>query len=183
MKTGVRVCDAMTTKPVAICHKLNLVKCAKLMKTSHVGTLLVKDNGTLLGIVTEQDIVRNAVALGKSPADVTVKAIMERKLITVSPEKDIFDALVLMKKKNIRHLPVMQGKKMVGLLTLKDILKIEPELFEMLVDKFELREERRKPITVIQEEEGVCEGCGRLFDHLHKVDTSLLCDKCRDEQL
>jgi len=75
-----------------------------------------------------------------------VENFMEKRLITIAPEVDIFDAINMMSEYNIRHLPVMSDNKMIGFVTLKDILKIEPELFELLVDKFELRETERKPI-------------------------------------
>ncbi|MBW2970751.1 CBS domain-containing protein [Candidatus Woesearchaeota archaeon] len=58
----------------------------------------------------------------------------------------MYDSLVLMRDYNIRHLPVVHKKELVGYLTIKDILKIEPQLFELIVEKFELREEHRKPI-------------------------------------
>ena len=67
-------------------------------------------------------------------------------LFTIEGESDIYDALVIMRDENIRHLPVVNKGEMVGLLTLKDILKIQPALFELIVEKFELREEENKPV-------------------------------------
>lgn len=145
MKTGYKVMDAMTTKPVSINQDITLLDCARTMDEKHVGAVVVKDNEQSVGIVTEQDIVRKVVAKGINP--LTEKAIdyMEKDLVTVSPDKDIYDALILMRDNNIRHLPVVEDNKMVGLLTIKDILKIEPQLFDIIVEKFELREESRKP--------------------------------------
>jgi len=71
---------------------------------------------------------------------------METNLTTTTPDEDIFEALRIMRDYNIRHLPVMHQGKFVGLVTLKDILKIEPDLYEIMVEKIELREAERKPI-------------------------------------
>ncbi|MBW3003980.1 CBS domain-containing protein [Candidatus Woesearchaeota archaeon] len=144
MKTGIQVAEAMTEVPVSVSPDTYLDECAKLMARMHVGSLIVKQGDDFLGIVTEQDFVRKAMAKNL-PADLTkVKQIMKSELITISPEKDIFEALELMGEENIRHLPVVDGKRFIGFITGKDILKIQPSLFEILADKIELREEERK---------------------------------------
>jgi signal-transduction protein with cAMP-binding, CBS, and nucleotidyltransferase domain len=105
---------------------------------------------------------------------------MEEKLITISPEKDIFEAITVMRDNNIRHLPVMQDGKFYGLVTTKDILKIEPDLFELMVDRIELKEEKRKPIYNISEREGICELCGEYSEEIMPFDGSLMCSRCRE---
>lgn len=182
MKTGIKVIDAMTEKPITVSPEISLKECSKIMAENHVGALLVKTKGELHGVLTEQDIVRKAVAAGLDTEEESVKGIMEKELTTVEPDKDIFDALVIMRDSNIRHLPVMDDKKMLGLLTLKDVLKIEPQLFDIMVEKFELREESRKPINQQSPNEGICQGCGEYFERLNTVSDSLLCDGCKAEQ-
>ena len=146
MKTGVKVSDAMTHSPIVIRSGTTLRECAKVMEANHVGALIVRDGKHVDGILTEQDIVRKAVAKGRHTDDTAAKEIMEMKVITVGPGRDIYDALVIMRDHNIRHLPVVDGEDMIGLLTIKDVLKIQPDLFDILVEKFELREEERKPV-------------------------------------
>ena len=182
MKTGYKVGDAMTEKPIIVSSGTTLQECAKIMAKNHVGSLIVKDDQTAKGILTEQDIVRNAVAFGVDTKKAKVNDIMIEKLVTIEPDKDIFDALVIMRDLNIRQLPVVSNNEMVGLLTLKDILKIEPQLFDLLVEKFELREEARKPINKMLPSEGICQTCGEYFEKLTAVGGALLCDKCRREQ-
>ena len=75
-----------------------------------------------------------------------VKDYMVKKVITISPEVDIYEALLVMRDEDIRMLPVVNDNEVIGLLTVKDILKIQPQLFELLAEKLILREERRKPI-------------------------------------
>ena len=182
MKTGYKVYDCMTTKPIYVSSDASLEKCAKIMAQNHVGALVIKDNHKSIGLITEQDIVRKVVAKKINPLTKKVKDFMETKLATISPSDDIYDALIKMRDMNIRHLPVVDKGKMVGLLTLKDILKIEPQLFELLVEKFELREEKRKPIDRIISREAICQGCGAYVENVTKIKGSLLCERCAKEQ-
>jgi len=160
MDTGVNVCDAMTHQPITVRGSVTLAECAILMRNKKVGSVLVKDNSSLLGIVTERDIVRRAVAAQKIPGEMTVADVMSTDIKSISPEKDIFEAINLMRDCDFRHLPVIDGKKLIGLLTVKDILKIEPQLFDLLVEKIELREEERKMRLWAHEEESKNQGEG-----------------------
>ncbi len=181
MKTGYRVYDCITTKPISVTSDTSLEECAKVMAQNHVGALVIKDNNQSKGLITEQDIVRNVIAKGINPLIKKVKDFMETKLITIKSSDDIYDALIKMRDYNIRHLPVVENGKMIGLLTLKDVLKIEPSLFELLVEKFELREETRKPINRIIQREAICQGCGAYAEDIKKVKGSLLCERCAAE--
>lgn len=182
MKTGYKVYDCMTTKPISVSSGTNLLECAKIMAKNHVGALVIKDSHKSRGVITEQDIVRKAVAKGINPLTKKVKDFMATKLKTISSNSDIYDALIIMRDSNIRHLPVVDKGKMVGLLTLKDILKIEPSLFELLVEKFEIREEKRKPIDRIIQNEAICQNCGAYSEDITKIKGMLLCERCAKEQ-
>ena len=182
MKTGYKVYDCMTTKPVSVSSDSTLEQCAKVMSEHHVGALVIKDNGSSLGLITEQDIVRNVIARGTNPIGRKVTEFMEKKLITIEPQKDIYDALIMMRDFNIRHLPVVEHGKMIGLLTLKDVLKIEPQLFELLVEKFEVKESSRKPINRVIQNEAICQSCGAYVEDAKNVKGSLLCGRCAKEQ-
>ncbi|MBW2990516.1 CBS domain-containing protein [Candidatus Woesearchaeota archaeon] len=181
MKTGYKVGDAMTKKPVTISEDTTLKKCAEIMTDKHVGSLLIEKNNKIVGIVTEQDMVRKAMAKLLDPAKIPVRKIMVTEILTVNPKKDIFDALKVMRDHNVRHLPVLDKDKFVGFLTIKDILKIEPQLFELIVEKFELREEARKPVFGGSENEGICEVCGNYTPRMIEAsDGSKVCQQCKD---
>ncbi len=182
MKTGVKVYDAMTTKPVSVSPDATLEECASVMNKNHVGALVVKDDHKSIGLITEQDIVRDVIAKKINPIGKRVSEFMEKKLITISPNADIYDALVKMRDENIRHLPVLDNGKMIGLLTLKDILKIAPQLFELLVEKFEIREQKRKPINRVIAREAICQGCGAYVEDVTKIKGMLMCERCAQEQ-
>jgi len=181
IKTGYKVADAMTEKPVTISPEESLRTCAEEMRKRHVGTVIVGDEEKIVGVLTEQDIVRKTIAEGVNPLEKNIKDIMETDLVMISPDKDIYDALIKMRDLNIRHLPVIDDGKLIGLLTLKDILKIEPQLFDLMVEKFELREEERKPIHRIIDGEGVCQTCGEYAEKLENTSGALVCGKCKVE--
>ena len=179
MKTGISVADGMTTKPITVSPEITIQEAAMIMVEKHVGALLIKDKEQFVGIMTERDMLKKLIALGKHPQKTIVADVMNPRVHTIEPHIDIFDALQQMRELNIRHLPVVAGKKMVGLLTIKDILKIQPQLFDLLVDRIELREEERKPIWNIGEREGLCQSCGEYASVLHSREGTLVCNECR----
>ena len=173
----------MTKKPISVGPDMTIDECSKLMLKQHVGSLLIMEKGKLVGILAEQDIVRKVVASDLDPKKTKIKDIMVSDLITIDPDSDIYEAIVIMRDSNIRHLPVMHGKEMIGYLTIKDILKIEPQLFELLVEKFEIREEGNKPI--FGEEKmpgGLCEICSQYADELYHLEGIMYCDTCKPKE-
>ncbi len=152
MKTGITVAEAMTQKPITVTSTTTVEQCTQIMSRNKVGSVVVQDKGEFVGILTERDIVRKVVAQGISPHK-KVKEFMSSEMLTIEPDQDIFEAIALMRDADIRHLPVVSDGQLLGLVTIKDLLKIEPDLFEILVQKFELREEERKLSELGREEE------------------------------
>ena len=144
MQTGYKVIDVMTNKPVVAEKTDSLRDAAKKMLDANVNSLLIKESDKAIGIITDEDLVRKVIAKGLDPKKTKIKDVMETDLITISPGKDIYDAMQVMRDHNIRQLPVLEKGKLVGFLTAKDILKIQPELFDLFVEKYELKEEQRK---------------------------------------
>ena len=181
MKTGIKVFDAMTTKPVTGKIDDTIITCAKTMKKFGVGSLLITDKKQVVGMITEKDFVCKVLAKGMNPNDTMAGDIMEKHLYTITPEADLYDAMVEMRNNEVRRLPVEENGKIIGLLTNKDILKIEPQLFELLAEKMSIREENSKPIMDFGKyEEGLCESCGNWSYRLKDVDGSKHCPDCRD---
>lgn len=173
----------MTKKPISINPTITIDECSKIMLKEHIGSLLIVEGGKLVGIIAEQDIVRKVVAKGLDPHNTKIKEIMVTNIITIDPDSDIYEAIVIMRDSNIRHLPVMHKKSMVGYLTIKDVLKIEPQLFELLVEKFEIREERNKP--VFGEERmpgGICEICSNYANELYHLEGIMYCSSCKPKE-
>ncbi len=178
MKTGVKVMDAMTRGLIKVKPESTAADCAKIMLKKSVGGVLVQETGLLIGIVTEKDLVEKVVARNINPKKVKVRDIMTKRLITISPDEDIYEALIKMRKEEVRRLPVIYRSKPVGILTEKDILKIEPSLFDVIVEKMKLREESGKPLSR-RLTKGKCESCGSQ-SRLYSSEGRLVCDVCRE---
>ncbi len=177
MKTGYVVGDAMTTKPVTIGPSLSVRDAAHIMRDKGVGSLLiVDDHHVLLGIVIAEDFVSRVTAEALDPDTTLIKDIMTTKLIDIRPEADVHDAMEIMSAHNIFHLPVRDGHhKLLGFLTFKDVLKIEPALFEILA---ELAQTRNRP--GVKGQEGYCAECGNFAEDLVVVEGKVLCSYCSE---
>jgi CBS domain-containing protein len=143
MQTGYKVGDIMTNKPVTASRDMSLKDAALLLTKENVNSLLIVENNQPVGIVTDEDIVRKCVASGLDSRKLKVKDVASTELITINADKDVYDAMSLMREHNIRQLPVVD-KELLGFLTIKDILKIQPELIDLWAEKYEIREESRK---------------------------------------
>jgi len=94
---------------------------ARLMSKRGIGSLMVTSNGKPVGIVTERDILTRVIAEGVEPAKAQVKAVMSSPLITIKEDASLADATILMHLKKIRHLFVVDGGQVVGILTDRDL--------------------------------------------------------------
>ena len=97
---------------------------AQQMATKKVGALLVQQDGELKGIVTERDLVQKVLSQEKDANILTVKAVMNHPLIDIDINRTIHDASDLMAEKWIRHLPVTENRKIVGILSVRDLIRM-----------------------------------------------------------
>ena len=93
------------------------------MAEHHIGALLVMTGDKLVGIVSERDYARKVVLLGRSSTETKVDSIMTAKVVTVNPRQDAHDCMRLMTDKRIRHLPVLNGDRVVGVLSIGDLVR------------------------------------------------------------
>ena len=93
------------------------------MAEHHIGALLVMSGDRLAGIVSERDYARKVVLLGRSSTETKVEAIMTARVVTVTPKQDAHDCMRLMTDKRIRHLPVVSGDQVVGVLSIGDLVR------------------------------------------------------------
>ena len=95
----------------------------KLMAEKNIGALLVVEKGTLVGIVSERDYARKVILHGKSSHDTPVKEIMTERPTCVQPGSTVEECMALMTEKRFRHLPVMENGKLLGVLSIGDLVK------------------------------------------------------------
>lgn len=174
----IKVLDAMTRKPVSVSPNDTISQCVKIMAKQNVSSVVIHEKNTLKGIITERDLVKKIIGKNLNPTKTKVKDVMTTNMKTISPDLDIFEAIKIMNTKHVRRLPVINNNKLVGLLTMRDILKIEPELISLRVDTIDLREEKRKPTRF---SDGECSECGN-FTLIEKVFNENLCEDCKDKK-
>lgn len=95
----------------------------KLMAEKNIGAVLVVTEGRVVGIMTERDYARKVILFGKSSREMMVREIMSDKVISVQPGQTVEECLALMTNKRVRHLPVMDGGRLAGLLSIGDLVK------------------------------------------------------------
>ncbi|MFH1444933.1 MAG: CBS domain-containing protein [Nanoarchaeota archaeon] len=109
-------------------------KAAKLMNKYRIGGLIVTKKDGLEGIITERDIMTGLVALAKDASKVQVKEIMRTDIIVVEENRTVEDAANIMLEANVKKLPVVRGKELVGIVTSTDILAAQPKQMEIMSD-------------------------------------------------
>jgi len=109
----------------------------QLMADKNVGAVLVRDGDRLLGILSERDYARQVILKGKNSRDTPVREIMTTRVICVAPERTIEDCMALMTDKHIRHLPVLADGKLVGVLSIGDVVKAVISEKQFLIEQLE----------------------------------------------
>ena len=109
-----------------------------LMSEKNVGALLVMENEKLVGIFSERDYARKIILKGRNSLDTEVREIMTEDVFTVTPEETIDQCMILMSGKRIRHLPVVQGSEVVGVISIGDVVKFIIEEQETVIEHFKV---------------------------------------------
>ncbi len=116
------ISEVMTEKPVALQANETLVNAARLMRDEDIGDVLVmNDDGTLCGILTDRDITIRATADGKDPNLVSLGDICSQDMVTLTPDSPINEAVGLMRARALRRLPVIDGERPVGIVSIGDL--------------------------------------------------------------
>lgn len=109
----------------------------KALAKNDVGTLVVLEAGRPVGMFSERDYARKVALMGKSSLDTQVKQVMAAPIFFVRPETTSEECMALMTEKHIRHLPVMDGEKLVGLVSIGDIVKALISDQKQLIDRLQ----------------------------------------------
>jgi uncharacterized repeat protein (TIGR01451 family) len=119
-----KVKDVMVTEVVTADAELNVREAVERMNDYDIGCLIVKERGRFVGILTERDVLRRVVAEALDPNETLVRDVMSKSLTVVGPEASLEEATFSMLERRVKKLPVVKGKKLVGIVTLTDIARI-----------------------------------------------------------
>jgi CBS domain-containing protein len=123
MKTVAQLLQAKPHGVLAVAPETAVFEALGLMAQRNVGALLVLDGDTLVGIFSERDYARKVILLGKSSKETPVREIMSSHVLYVRPQQTIEDCMALMTDKRVRHLPVLEDERVVGVISIGDVVK------------------------------------------------------------
>ena len=124
MRTTVQ--DVLTKKGsrvITVSPTSTVYEAIQTLAANNIGAVLVLDDGRLVGIVSERDYARQVILKGKASKETTVREIMTTTVVSVLPDQSIGECMALMTEKRFRHLPVLLGDQLLGILSVGDIVK------------------------------------------------------------
>ncbi|HZW57202.1 MAG TPA: CBS domain-containing protein [Nitrososphaerales archaeon] len=155
----------------------SILQVAGKMASSKVGSIVILKDDIPLGIVTEGDIVTKVVSRDLRPSSVKASDVMSSPLRTIEGEKEIIEAARAMRGHGIKRLGVTYKQRLVGIISISDILGITPELFDIISEKTLILTggTSSEPRYLA----GYCDACNQWSDNLLEIDSRFLCTECR----
>ncbi|HEX2420757.1 MAG TPA: CBS domain-containing protein [Acidimicrobiia bacterium] len=131
---GQQIAEVMTKNPYGVTTTATLNEAARMMRDQEIGDVLVmRDDGTLCGLVTDRDLVVRGLAEGLDPGSASVEQVCNHDPVTLASDQPVEEAVAVMRQYNIRRLPIVDGENLVGILSLGD-LAIEKDPSSALAD-------------------------------------------------
>jgi len=129
---SLKVEDVMVREVVTIDENSTVKEAADVMNKFEIGCLIAVRKGKAMGIITERDLLKRVVAEAKDASKTKVKDVMSSPLVVVEPHMELEEAVKLMFQMKIKKLPVVDEKRLVGLITLTDIARFQPQMIKIL---------------------------------------------------
>ena len=126
------------SRVVSVTREAPVLEAIRVMAEHHIGAVLVMEGEQLLGIASERDYARKVILQGRSSHDTPVAVIMTSPVVCVGPHDSIAECMQIMTDKHIRHLPVIDGEQVVGVISIGDLVK-------------ETIEEQKQEISLLQQ--------------------------------
>jgi len=137
MTTVQHILDAKGREVWSIDKATPVLEAIKLMAEKEIGALVVMDGETFVGIISERDSARKVILKGRSSQETATEAIMTRRVVYVEPSTPLKDCMALMSEKKIRHLPVLESGKLVGMISMRDLLHAMVEHQQFTIEQLE----------------------------------------------
>jgi CBS domain-containing protein len=126
------------SRVVSVSREAPVLEAIRVMAEHHIGAVLVMEGGQLIGIASERDYARKVILQGRSSHDTPVAVIMTSPVVCVTPQDSLAECMTIMTEKHIRHLPVIDGEQVVGVISIGDLVK-------------ETIEEQKQEISLLQQ--------------------------------
>lgn len=178
VRTRVRVGQIMNSPVITALPNETAKDLALKMIQYKVGSIVITESEEPIGIVTDKDMVIKIIARDLKSSEVKARDIMSSPLHTIDSEKDIREAARAMRKLGIKKLGVTRNNKLVGIITMSDIVSVTPEVMDVISEKaLIMTGEPRKRRGYLA---GYCDSCNQWSDYLLEVDGRFLCEDCRE---
>lgn len=180
MTTRVLVRDIMNSPVISASPEASIKDIAIKMKEEKVGSIVIMDKEKTLGIVTDWDIVSNAVVKDVKPSMLKASDIMQQ-LHTIEGEEGVTEAARILRKHNIKRLGVVYKNRLVGIISASDVIAVTPDLVGVISEKSALiRGETGRSMGNVS---GYCDECGEWSDLLQYEEGTFTCEECRGESI
>jgi CBS domain-containing protein len=180
MTTRVLVRDIMNSPVISASTEASIKDIAIKMKEEKVGSIVIMNKEKTLGIVTDWDIVSNAVVKDVKPSMLKASDIMQQ-LHTIEGEEGVTEAARILRKHNIKRLGVVYKNRLVGIISASDVIAVTPDLVDVISEKSALiRGETGRSMGNVS---GYCDECGEWSDLLQYEEGTFTCEECRGESI
>jgi CBS domain-containing protein len=180
MTTRVLVRDIMNSPVVSAALTDTVNEVALKMKDQKVGSIIIMEGENPVGIVSDWDIVSNAVVKDVQPSTIRVSDIMQ-KLHSIEGEEGVTEAARMLRQHNIKRLGVVYKNRLVGIISASDVIAVTPELVDVISEKAAIvRGETGRSAGSVS---GYCDECGEWSDLLQFADGTFTCEECRGEEV
>ena len=138
MRNVSQIMERKGSQVVSVARQSPVLEAIRVMAEHHIGAVLVMEGDQLLGILSERDYARKVILQGRSSHDTAVAVIMSSPVVCVGPHDSVAECMSIMTEKHIRHLPVIEGERVIGVVSIGDLVK-------------ELIEEQKQEISLLQQ--------------------------------
>jgi len=178
MPVDMKVKDVMSARVVTCPQSCSVAEAAKKMKEEDVGSIIVMEGKKPVGIITREDVTNKVAAADKLASKVMVKEVMNSPVVTASADETLSEVAKRMDKYGYERLPVKQLNKLVGFVSVRDLLRVSPGILDLLKEHMEKEE---APELNEKVNSGDCELCGNFSEQLRNINDKWVCDACREE--